>query len=661
MWGLLLIATAALGQDYSEKGASEFLEQLNKESGIKANIAANAAWDYETNITPENLENKLKISAEIAKWKKAKWEETIKYPWKTYTDDNIKRQFKAATILGMAALPEEKFTKLEKITSEMESIYSTAKICDYNDKTKCSLSLEPEITEILRNSRDPEELKHVWLEWRNASGKKCRKLFEEYVQLSNEAAKLNNMTDLAELWNFDFESDNFENEILELWSQVEPLYLQLHAYVRRKLNEKYGDKIVSKTGPIPAHLLGNMWAQSWSNVFDFTAPHLNKESLDVTNEMIKQNYTADKMFRVSEDFFTSLNLSAMPPQFWEKSLIEKPEGRELVCHASAWDFYNGEDFRIKMCTQIEMEDLLTVHHEMGHIQYYIQYKDQPHLYKEGANSGFHEAVGDVIFLSASTRKHLQRLGLLDANNFNDKEQELNSLYQRALDKVAFLPFGLLVDLYRWKVFKGQTTPENYTRDWWNLREKYQGVEPPVDRSEEDFDPAAKYHVVGSVPYIRYFVSFIIQFQFHQALCIKAGEFDPNNPSENPLHECSIYNRTEAGELLGKMLKMGSSRPWPDAMEVLTGQRKMDGSALIQFFQPLYDWLKEQNTKTGEKIGWDPSKKTVHSKPDTRPTNKPIIEPSVSQGSPNTASTVSPFSRFLVVVYILSIGFILKNV
>lgn len=599
---------AAPSNDLSEQAAAEFLNRLNKEFGEKANIAANAEWDYESNITPETLTNKLNVSSEIAKWKKETWKKTIIYPWKTYKDENIKRQFKFATILGMAALPEDKFKRLDEVTSQMETIYSTAKICDFKNKSNCNLSLEPEITEILRKSRDPEEMKHIWLEWHKASGGKCKQLYEEYVKISNEGAKLNNMTDLAELWNFDFESETFEKDILELWSQVEPLYLQLHAYMRKKLWDKYGESVISRTGPIPAHLTGNMWAQTWSNLFDFTAPYPELETLDVTDELIKQNYTAHKMFKVAEDFFTSLNLTAMPPLFWEKSIIEKPEGRELVCHASAWDFYNGEDFRIKMCTRIEMEDLLTIHHEMGHIQYYLQYKDQPYLYKEGANSGFHEAVGDVIFLSAATRKHLQRLGLLKVQNSNDNEQELNSLFQRSLDKVAFLPFGLLMDLYRWNIFKGKTLPETYNRDWWLLREKYQGVEPPVDRTEQDFDPAAKYHIVASVPYVRYFVSFIIQFQFHRALCIEAGEFDPQNSSSKPLHECSIYNNAKAGNLLGNMLKLGSSKPWPDAMEILTGQRKMDGTALLQFFQPLYDWLKAQNEKTGEKIGWEPSKR-----------------------------------------------------
>ncbi|XP_014283834.1 angiotensin-converting enzyme isoform X2 [Halyomorpha halys] len=599
---------AASSNDLSEEAAAEFLKRMNKESGEKANIAANAEWDYESNITPETLANKLNVSSEIAKWKKNLWVETIKYPWKTYKNEDIKRQFKLATVLGMAALPDDKFKRLDEVTSKMETIYSTAKICDFHDKNKCDLSLEPEITELLRTSRDPEELKHIWVEWHKASGGKCKELYEEYVKISNEGAKLNNMSDLSELWNFDFESETFEKDVLELWFQVEPLYLQLHAYMRKKLWDKYGENTLSRTGPIPAHLMGNMWAQTWSNLFDFTAPYPKRESLDVTEEMIKQNYTALKMFQVAEDFFKSVNLTAMPPLFWERSLIEKPEGKELVCHASAWDFYNGEDFRIKMCTRIEMDDLLTIHHEMGHIQYYLQYKDQPYIYKEGANSGFHEAVGDVIFLSAGTRKHLQTLGLLKGQNLNDNEQELNSLFQRALDKVSFLPFGLLVDLYRWNVFKGKTTPETYNRDWWILREKYQGVEPPVDRTEQDFDPAAKYHVVASVPYVRYFVSFIIQFQFHRALCIEAGEFDPQNPSSKPLYECSIYKNAKAGNLLGKMLKLGSSKPWPEAMEILTGQRKMDGTALLQFFQPLHDWLKAQNEKSGEKIGWEPSKR-----------------------------------------------------
>ncbi|KRT83863.1 Peptidase, partial [Oryctes borbonicus] len=379
--------------------------------------------------------------------------------------------------------------------------------------------------------------------------------------------------------------------------------------VRHKLRQKYGD-VVSEKGPIPAHLLGNMWAQTWGNIVDITLPYPNVTSPVVTQEMLSQGYTPLKMFQTANDFFVSLNLTAMPASFWEKSILEKPsDGRELVCHASAWDFYDN-DVRIKQCTRVNEEDLYTAHHEMGHIEYFLQYSTQPVAYRQGANSGFHEAVGDVISLSVSTPKHLQKISLLNHTSL-DISEALNSLYKTGLDKIVFLPFGYIMDLWRWDVFAGKTPKDNWNCKWWELRHDYQGVEPPVDRSEDDFDPAGKYHTVASVPYIRYFVSFIIQFQFHRALCLKAGDYVPNDPNK-PLHNCDIYRSTEAGNALGDMLQMGASKPWPDAMEVLTGQRNMDAGGLLEYFKPLQTWLEEENNKNGVFIGWEPTQRVCSS-------------------------------------------------
>ncbi|XP_021941995.1 angiotensin-converting enzyme-like [Zootermopsis nevadensis] len=443
----------------------------------------------------------------------------------------------------------------------MSSIYSKAKICDYKNPNKCDLSLEPDFT------------------------------------------------DTAEYWLKDYESPDFRDQVSRLWDQVQPLYLQIHAYVRRKLRETYGEKLVTRRGPIPAHLLGNIWSQTWNNIMDISAPYPEKEAIDVTPQMKKQGYTPLKMFKLAEEFFISLNLSAMPETFWERSILEKPDDRELICHASAWDFYDGKDFRIKQCTRIDLDDLFTAHHEMGHVQYFIQYKDQPLAYKEGANPGFHEAVGDVMSLSVSTPKHLREIGLLEGDESTGKDYEatINYLFLQGLQKIVFLPYAYQTDLWRWDVFKGEITSDDYNCKWWKLREKFQGIEPPVDRTEEDFDPGSKYHVIASVPYIRYFVSYVIQFQFHRALCEKAGQFDPKDP-KLPLHECDIYRSTEAGNLLGKMLQLGSSKPWPDAMEVLTGQREMDASGLLDYFRPLADWLEKDNKQTGEYIGWEPTEK-----------------------------------------------------
>lgn len=429
----------------------------------------------------------------------------------------------------------------------MQKIYSTAKICSLEDKKNCTLALEPELTNILATSRDASKLKHVWVEWRKAVGTNLKNLFEEYVDLSNEAARLNNFTNNAENWLESYEDKTFRQQVESLWEQLKPLYLQIHAYIRFKLRQTYGKEIVSEKGPIPAHLLGNMWAQRWRNIASFTLPYPEKQAEDLTEELRRQNYTAEKIFRTSESFFKSINLTAMPDSFWERSILVKPTDREIVCHASAWDFYDGKDFRIKQCTQVTMEHFTTAHHEMGHIEYFLQYKDQPVVYRRGANPGFHEAVGDLISLSVESRQHLRKIGLLKSKE-DDQESILNNLFEIGLEKIVFLPFGYLMDLWRWSVFEGTIPAKDYNCKWWELREKYQGVEPPINRTDQDFDPAAKYHIIAGVPYIRYFVSFVVQFQFHRAVCEKAGQYNPNDPSK-PLHECDIYGNTNAGNAL----------------------------------------------------------------------------------------------------------------
>lgn len=585
--------------------AYNFLQTINKKNLENSYRATVAQWDYESNITDANLEKTLAISAEVAESEKETWQQVKQFNWRAFSDYNIKRQFMLYSILGSSALPENEYKYLKKNISDMEAIYAKGKICDYQNKTKCDLALEPEITNIMANSKNEEELKHAWIEWRNTVGPKCKENYKHYVNLSNQAAKLNDFENQGDYWLFNYEDASFKDQIARLWDQLKPLYLQIHAYVRYKLREKYGD-VVTEKGPIPAHLLGNMWAQSWGNIASFTLPYTDVEDIDITSEMVKQNYTALKMFKTAEDFFVSINLTAMPESFWEKSILVKPTDRELVCHASAWDFYNGKDFRIKQCTDVNIEDLTTAHHEMGHIEYFLQYKDQPVTYRTGANDGFHEAVGDLIALSFSSTKHLRKIGLINSKT-DDQKMVLNNLYKIGLDKIAFLPFGYLIDLWRWDVFAGNTTSDNYNCKWWELREKYQGLEPPVDRSEEDFDPAAKYHIVADVPYLRYFISFVVQFQFHRALCEKAGQYEPNNVNK-PLHECDIYQNTKAGNALKKMLSMGGSRPWPDAMEALTGQRNMDASGLLEYFKPLQDWLEKENTKNGVFIGWEKTKR-----------------------------------------------------
>jgi peptidyl-dipeptidase A len=449
-----------------------------------------------------------------------------------------------------------------------------------------------EIARIMAQSRDPARLLEVWRGW-HAIAPPIRADFVRYVELANKGARELGFADDGAMWRskYDMPPDDFSKEVDRLWEQVRPLYVSLHAYVRNKLREKYGDAVVPASGPIPAHLLGNMWAQTWDNVYPLVAPKDADPGYDLTQILKARKTDWRQMVRYGEGFFTSLGFAPLPPTFWERSLFLKPQDREVVCHASAWDIDNVDDLRLKMCIDITGEDFTTVHHELGHNFYQRAYDRQPPLFRDSANDGFHEAIGDTIALSI-TPEYLVKLGFLDKPT--DATKDVGLLLARALDKVAFLPFGLLIDQWRWKVFSGQIPPERYNATWWELRRKYQGVDAPVARSERDFDPGAKYHVAANVPYMRYFLADILQFQFHRALARTAG-------CTGPLHRCSIYGNKEAGQRLAKMLEMGLSRPWPDALEALTGQREMDATAITDYFAPLQKWLDEQNK--GKPVGW----------------------------------------------------------
>lgn len=587
------------GDNTNVEEALQFLQENDRQSEKMANKLSLASWKYQSNLTEPNKEEYLKMTQEMAKFSKSTWEKATSFAWKNFKgkNDTIFRWFKTLSILGPAALPEKQFIELNDIIADMQDVYATAKVCSFMASLvePCTLSIEPELTEILKTSTNYYELKHVWSAWRDETGKKMKKSFIRYAELSNEAACLNGFSNAGEMWREEFETENIIDELNELWLTIKPFYEQLHAYVRRKLIAVYSESHIKPDGPIPAHLLGNMWAQTWGNIYNTVAPYPKKKAVDVTDTMLKKKMTALDMFKVSEEFFTSLGLIKMTPEFWNLSIIEKPNDREMVCHASAWDFYNNNDFRIKMCTRIDMEDLITIHHEMGHVEYFLQYKNQPVVFRNGANSGFHEAIGDVLALSVSTPDHMKKIGLLDEVS-HDKETEINNLLKMALDKIAFVPFGFLIDVYRWNIFDGTIKTSELNTQWWNLRLKYQGLCPPVLRTENDLDAAAKYHVAADVPYIRYFISFVIQFQFHKALCDEAGH-------KGPLHQCDIYQNKQAGQLLSDTLKLGSSVSWRDAMKVITKGKsdKMDASAILEYFKPLYDWLKTENKD--EVIGW----------------------------------------------------------
>jgi peptidyl-dipeptidase A len=441
------------------------------------------------------------------------------------------------------------------------------------------------MSRILAASRDADRLLEVWRGWRTIS-LPLRDMYRRFVELANKGARELGFDDLGAMWRskYDMPHDEFAAEVERLWQQVAPLYEALHAHVRASLVEEYGPERVPEKGPIPAHLLGNMWAQSWLNIYPLVAPPKQDPGFDVTKLLRKNKVDAREMVRYGERFFLSLGFDPLPETFWERSLFTKPADREVVCHASAWDVDGVDDLRIKMCIEINEEDFSTVHHELGHNFYQRAYKRQPPLFRGSANGGFHEAVGDTIALSV-TPDYLKQIGLLGEKAKGGGD--LGLLMKMALDKVAFLPFGLLVDQWRWQVFSGEVTQDEYNAAWWDLRRRYQGVDAPVARSEADFDPGAKYHIPANVSYTRYFLATILQFQFHRALCEEAGY-------EGPLHLCSIYDNDAAGHKLRAMLEMGLSRPWPEALEAVAGTRRMDATALLDYFTPLKEWLDEQN-------------------------------------------------------------------
>ncbi len=553
-------------------------------------IASRADWVKATYITDDTealaaLADERAIAAQVEFAKQATRFDGLKLP-----ADLARKMLllKVSLVLPTPADPP-KSAEITEIASRMEGVYGKGKWCPPG-KDQC-LDIE-DLTRLMATSRDPDELRVAWAGW-HLIARPMRKDFVRFVELSNQGARELGFKDTGALWRskYDMPPDDFARELDRLWDQVRPLYVQLHAYVRWKLRQKYGDQAVPASGPIRADLLGNLWAQSWENVYPLVAPPNADPGYDLTQILKSRSTDARGMVRYGEHFFTSLGFASLPQTFWERSMFTKPRDRDVVCHASAWDVDADQDLRVKMCIDITSEYFSTIHHELGHNFYQRAYRHQPYLFRDSANDGFHEAIGDTIALSI-TPPYLVKLGLIE--RAPDPSKDLGLLMQKALEKIAFLPFGLLIDQWRWKVFAGEITPAQYNQAWWALRLKYQGVAPPLPRSEEDFDPGAKYHVAANVPYTRYFLADILQFQFHRALAKTAG-------CTEPLNRCSIYDNKEAGARLAKMLEMGQSRPWPDALEALTGQRQMDATAIRDYFAPLEKWLEEQNQ--GKPVGW----------------------------------------------------------
>lgn len=588
--------------------AQAFMDKAEADLLALANEAGRAAWVQATFITDDTeaiaakaderlltRTNELVIGARRFKG--------MKLP------PDLDRKFMLLRLNGSPTDPKL-VAELTKVSTSLDGMYGKGKYCRTGaaaagastdgDQKNC-LGID-DLDVLMAKSRDPKELQELWVGWHKISPP-MREKYARLVELSNQGAREFGFRDTGELWRsgYDMTPEQFSAELERAWTQLEPLYQELHAYVRFKLIQKYGAAAERPDGMIPAHLLGNMWAQEWGNVYDIVAPtdagsfkmYDLEAALNKQIGPVSPLEAGKKLTKYGEGFFTSLGFEPLPATFWERSQFIKPRDRDVVCHASAWNVDNDLDLRLKMCIKINADDFTTVHHELGHNFYQRAYRKQPFFFRDGANDGFHEAIGDSIALSI-TPDYLKQLNLID--QIPPPEADIPLQLRTALDKIAFLPFGLLIDKWRWQVFSGQTKPEDFNRAWWELREKYQGVAPPVQRSEADFDPGAKYHIPGNVPYARYFLARVYQFQFYKAMCDASGY-------KGPLNRCSFYGSKEAGAKLNTMLEAGRSKPWQETLKAMTGTDHLDAGPMIEYFQPLYTWLKQQNAANKVTVGW----------------------------------------------------------
>src|SRR5215208_1840549 len=597
---VLVLGSCARQEQITEQeseSADEFVARVNSELSALGSETQIAGFTQATYINPDTEILSAKANDRYLAYVSHAAEESKRYEGQQL----LPATARSITLLKLnvaAPAPSDpaKRAELTKLGARLEAEYGEAKYCPAGKGPEACQNID-QLAETLATSRNYDRLTEAWKGWHDI-GAPMRDNYTRFAALANEGARELGFKNLGVMWRarYDMPPEQFDQKAEKLWGQVKPLYDQLHCHARAQLAKKYGEQKVPAGKPIPAHLFGNMWAQQWNKIYDDLLKPYPASNLESADRQLKaQKWNAVRMTKSAESAYTSLGFPALPQTFWERSMLTRPRDREVVCHASAWDMSgdpNNDDVRIKMCIQPTEEDLFTVYHELGHVYYYLSYAKQPYLFQDGANDGFHEAIGDTVNLSV-TPAYLTKLGLVGNVKPSD-EAVINQQMKVALEKIAFLPFGRLIDLWRWQVFSGEITPANYNQAWWDLRKRYQGIVPPVARTEKDFDPGAKYHIPGNTPYTRYFLSFILQFQFHKALC-EASWF------AGPLHECSVFGNAEAGRRFAEMLALGASQPWQDTLEKLTGTRDIDASAIIEYFQPLMGWLKEQNSN--RQCGW----------------------------------------------------------
>ena len=584
---------AASGQAAAaNESADEFVTRVNGELTARAQEAQAAGFTLDVFITPDTQLLNARANDRYLAYLSKAVAEAKRYDTQKLSPATARALMKLRLNVAAPA-PDDarKRARLTQLEAQLEAKYGEGKYCPSGPASCKNLD---QLSEILARSRNYDELTEAWKGWHSV-GAGMREDYTQFVALANEGARELGFKDLGVMWRagYDMSPEEFDTESERLWQQVKPLYDGLHCYARARLARRYGEGKVPPGKPIPAQLLGNMWAQQWNKIYPDILKPYPRASIETADTLLAaQKWDAGRMAHSAESFYTSLGFPQLPRSFWERSMLTRPRDREVVCHASAWDLATTGDVRIKACLKPTEQDLFTIYHELGHVYYFLSYANQPFLFRDGANDGFHEAIGDTVNLSV-TPAYLARIGLVRAVT-PSHEALINQQMKMALEKIAFLPFGRLIDQWRWRVFSGEITPENYNSSWWELRRRYQGIAPPVQRSEADFDPGAKYHIPDNTPYTRYFLSFILQFQFHKALCAAAG-------NQGPLYECSNYGSREAGRRFADMLSLGASQPWQDALEKLTGTRRIDAAAISEYFQPLMQWLSEQNR--GQQCGW----------------------------------------------------------
>lgn len=581
----------------NESDVETFLERVELEDKTLGPVASSAYWigsnfiTYDSQKVVADYGKRFQLLALERARQAATFDKVLVSEENRRKLNLIKNSFVMPSPLDDALAGE-----IASISAELDAMYGTGQHCFGEGDCYDLEAFEA----VIDNSRDPDELLKAWEGWRNI-GKPMKDMYLRMVEIGNLGAKDLGYDGLTDLWfsQYDMPADDFLAETDRVWDELKPLYDALHCHVRNELSEHYGEAVVSKEGSMPAHVLGNMWGQSWANIYDLVYTPDNPKAdtnIDLTKILEEKDIGEIEMVEIAENFFLSLGFEPLPKTFWERSLFIKPQDHNVVCHASAWDLdSDANDLRVKMCIERNAEDFSTIHHELGHIFYYQAYSQQPSIFQGGANDGFHEAVGDLLTLSI-TPDYYHKIGMItEAEAINAKSDPISLLMQQALDGVVSVPWTLMLDKWRAGVFSGETSEAELNNSWWELREYYQGIEAPRERDADAFDPGAKYHIPGNTPYTRYYLAKILQYQFHESLCNQIG-------FEGPLHECSIYNNELAGEQLRAMLSLGQSQEWQVALEALTGTRTLSGKSMLNYYKPLKDWLDVQNASRS--CGWE---------------------------------------------------------